>query len=584
MAVTKTYYVGIQGSAKRLNALAGLWIDISLNTALNVTETLLDVETSTNNPDKVFVVGGGNGTTNFGIYVSSNAGATWQVPTGTYTLPFGAGSFSWNEVTVVNPSTIFVAGNSGYVAFSTDGGLSFNLCTALPLLINRGGFTPVAQNVLSIHFISPLIGIVGAGEYVLSTIDGGISWNVLNGGVVLTDTGIPSGMISGIHLSATGQTIVVLGDHGIFYSTNSGASFTIVHNYLIREGKHLTWLNDTELWGFGLHSSRLRSVDGGATWSTLSATTPGMPNNFAGHFYSSTKGFYSDVLGFFPKDIIATTNGGISGIISDTASAAVSAIWTHLIYECYRLIDCQNPQNQLTGIITDLSAVVGQIIQITGNPTCWQVSRIDDNCPNQIEIGLFTIYTDCIDCLPKCYILSDCLAVDVDIITDSDLSSYVGQVIQINNCDTCWLVTATSNCTGAISVIVKDSFATCQECGPQPIPIPDIVLKQRSIKPGFNTVACPPEFVESVNCNYAKQVYNVVKALRYGIASCCADELQKWTIEKELLELNALKDPDVCKLFISPCCAPCNVIVTFNVFNPVSCPAPTNASVIFTII
>ena len=47
-----------------------------------------------------------------------------------------------------------------------------------------------------------------------------------------------------------------------------------------------------------------------------------------------------------------------------------------------------------------------------------------------------------------------------------------------------------------------------------------------------------------ITCNFADVMYNIVLEKRYGITTCCPEEIQKWMIKKELIDLQALKDPD----------------------------------------
>jgi hypothetical protein len=39
-------------------------------------------------------------------------------------------------------------------------------------------------------------------------------------------------------------------------------------------------------------------------------------------------------------------------------------------------------------------------------------------------------------------------------------------------------------------------------------------------------------------------MYNIVLEKRYGITNCCPEEVHKWMVKKELIDLQALKDPD----------------------------------------
>ena len=52
------------------------------------------------------------------------------------------------------------------------------------------------------------------------------------------------------------------------------------------------------------------------------------------------------------------------------------------------------------------------------------------------------------------------------------------------------------------------------------------------------------EYQEKVNCNFAESVYIMMATRRYGLKFCCDIDLQRWSIKKELLELNDIKDAE----------------------------------------
>ena len=48
-------------------------------------------------------------------------------------------------------------------------------------------------------------------------------------------------------------------------------------------------------------------------------------------------------------------------------------------------------------------------------------------------------------------------------------------------------------------------------------------------------------------------MYKKALELRYGISNCCPEEDEKWLIKKELIELQALTDPDYPCNHLSDC-------------------------------
>jgi hypothetical protein len=194
-------------------------------------------------------------------------------------------------------------------------------------------------------------------------------------------------------------------------------------------------------------------------------------------------------------------------------------------------------------------------------------------------------FATCILCKPVCYLLVNCKDPNDIKIVSTDLSLYVGQVIYIKGCPgVCWLVNISSDCTGAIDVVFQQSFADCETCSPTPIP-PPLELRPRSIKPGYTTPGCDPEYTENVNCRFAGAVYDEMTIKRYGITMCCNDPIEKWDIKKQLLDLRAIYDPELCKCAFDKCCAPCAVVAELIVYYPVipTCPAPTNVVAVLVI-
>lgn len=364
MSITRTYTVGAAAGVHRLDNLTGLWTNVSITGSfpLASTFTLTDVETDPTNPDKVFVVGAGNAPDAlYGIYVSLDAGANWFIPGGTYQTNLDVGNtLNWNEVFVLDSSNIMVAGRNGYVAFSTDGGLTFNLSTQIAAQIPCPACPPIIPNVFSLHFISPTVGVVGLLHWTALTINGGLTWSILNSGTVIT--GLPSGIMDtavGIHLSSDQQVINALAQNAIYRSIDGGTTWNEVYTFTNNSGRHLTWINDQELWGFGNGGERTNSIDGGATWNIINAWSPAGPGQFAGHFYAGQNGFYSENF-----DILSTNNGSLSGIVSENAGFRIFAVWTGYVNTvCYELLACEQGISSIL-VDNDLSNYIGQTIQV----------------------------------------------------------------------------------------------------------------------------------------------------------------------------------------------------------------------------
>lgn len=251
---------------------------------------------------------------------------------------------------------------------------------------------------------------------------------------------------------------------------------------------------------------------------------------------------------------------------------------------CYILTNCAAP-SQIISTSTNLSPYVGSVVQIAGYPnTCWTVST-SSACKTLTPVQVTNTFVDCTSCLCLVYLLTDCSGINPPIITKTNLSAYVGQVVQIKSCaDVCWQVSCSSTDTGAVDVVFIKSFDTCILCNPPiPTPTPEL-LHQRKVRPGYNTPGCSPEYTEKINCKFSEQVFNQIKSRRYGIKTCCEDDLQRYYIKKQMLDLRAIWDPTLC-VTCSPisCCTPCPVVVPIPPI-PLICPLPTNVVVTINII
>ncbi len=550
MPITRTYAVGDNKSVVRLDNLTGPWNDVSI-LSYDI-GTLFDVETDPLNSDIVFVVGQGDGTTNYGIYSSSDAGATWNVPAGTY-----QSVSTFNEVQVLDSNTVYAVGQYGYLAKSTDAGATFNLSTQIPSVVPCIGCNPQIEDAYSLHFISDQIGVVGLETHVFKTIDAGVTWTVLNSGNPIYYNPLGINQINGIHISADEQTIVLTCRDGIYLSTDAGATFTVAAS-LNSLGTHLTWVDDSNLLAFGLSSQILKTTDGGLTWTTLSALFPSVQNNYsAGHLYTLQNGFYG---GF--RYIYNTNDGAVSATVSlapPTNNYVFYAVWTgYFPPVCYLLSDCKGEKEPKILKWDILADFVGSVIQVTDlyGTTCWQVTEAESCEGATIITGQHTIveYQNCIFCdPPMCYELVFCDNSQQPIIIGGqfiDLSGSVGQVIKI--CDTqtnnCYCVTVNEigPCTNGgdlpAGYIIEEGacFLNCADCNPPVIPTG---LKTRSVKPGYDTPGCHPEYTEKVSCTFAEQVFDEVAVLRYGIKICCDHDIDKWDLKKSILDLKAIYDP-----------------------------------------
>lgn len=427
----KTYSVGTGGVVRRLDNLSGPWINVSPSLTIpNISNyDLYDVETDPNDGNKVFVVGvGSTSASAFGVYVSFDGGITWIIPGGNYQSAHGASNrLVWNEVSVVDSNTIAICGNEGYVAISNDGGLTFNQMTRISV-----NDDPSVLDVLSIHFVTPTIGVVAIRRWVLKTFNAGATWQVMNGGFPITGTpNFQNGW--GIHLSQDFLTLTVLSETAIFRSTNGGNTFTNVHTWPF-PGLHLTWTDDQNLWAFGVNNQKIRSTNGGLTWSVITAYSPSSPNHRAGHFYQIDNGFYSG-----DSVVYSTYDGAVTGVVSDNfPSKEVNAIWTWFDPSiCYRLIPCEEGVEDII-VTNDLSASVGKVIEVC--PSDLPPPRgTSGSGSNGIPFDQVPPSEEPVLLVAPQFELIDCCGIQPTIIVANNLFPYVNGIVYIPVLgNTCW--------------------------------------------------------------------------------------------------------------------------------------------------
>jgi hypothetical protein len=83
---------------------------------------------------------------------------------------------------------------------------------------------------------------------------------------------------------------------------------------------------------------------------------------------------------------------------------------------------------------------------------------------------------------------------------------------------------------------------------------PVVPFPKRKVKPGYSTPSCDIEKYEKITCKSSEIYYKQVMRRRYGISNCCPEEEEKWLIKKELIDLDALRDPDYICTPVTSCC------------------------------
>jgi hypothetical protein len=229
----------------------------------------------------------------------------------------------------------------------------------------------------------------------------------------------------------------------------------------------------------------------------------------------------------------------------------------------YRLQDCFDQTNVIY-TTTDLSLYLNEVIKIKGCDNCWQVT----------ETRTFTtlenveVVQDFLTC-EDCYVDAPCICTKITNLTlTTQTISYID--CEDNEVDLTLSVNETSDKICAKRWILpnlptgqflyQETFGECQQgvC-PQPV-----FKNNRTVRPGYNTPICTPAKYDEITCKFADILYKIALEKRYGITNCCPEDDDKWLIKKELIDLQALKDPNYdCKECTCGCnpvnaCSTCN--------------------------
>jgi hypothetical protein len=136
--------------------------------------------------------------------------------------------------------------------------------------------------------------------------------------------------------------------------------------------------------------------------------------------------------------------------------------------QCFELIDCDGILDPIYSTAQSLSpyAILGQVVQIEGYDNCWIVDSVVD-CDCAIDVVVLQAYNTCQECNPAPnYLLKNCDDLNTIIYTSSDLSNYVGQVINVEtDCPGCWIVEEYPNpIPSDVPVDVQNAFEDCEAC------------------------------------------------------------------------------------------------------------------------
>lgn len=162
--------------------------------------------------------------------------------------------------------------------------------------------------------------------------------------------------------------------------------------------------------------------------------------------------------------------------VTDTVSCdcAINVVVLQAFADCatcdpapnYTLTNCDD-LSTVVYTSSDLSAYVGQVVERDPDcPGCWIVAEYNLPIPSNTPVTITQAYDDCEACKATYYLLEDCYGLEPDIITSTDLSEYLDQVIKLEWCPTtCWTVSLSESSANAGNLgDISGAFSSCEQC------------------------------------------------------------------------------------------------------------------------
>lgn len=322
MSLIKAYYIS------RASGEAGYSYDGNDFTPIAAVPPEMDggngcVGVDPNNGNKVFFATTGSGVSGPIIRVSDDNGNTLQIPGGDwYTFDIVINSGVGARIIVLDSNISYIYGTAGLYK-SIDGGLNYNIVNTdfASLYSSSIGFVKMHMSDEQ----NGLLGISNPGitpaPYVklFRTSDGGVSWTLITG----FDSLISQDQICGVHLSADGTKMIVVGKEKIYRSTDSGSTWSVVLGFSSINtaiyGAAFDPINDQVMYALGGNNSVYKTSDSGASW-TLQSSDSSLNDSYLFSFYSEQEGFTSrNIAG--QDALLRTFDSGVTWTQVDTTSS-----------------------------------------------------------------------------------------------------------------------------------------------------------------------------------------------------------------------------------------------------------------------
>jgi hypothetical protein len=223
----------------------------------------------------------------------------------------------------------------------------------------------------------------------------------------------------------------------------------------------------------------------------------------------------------------------------------------------YKLVDCLNPTVNIVYTYSDLSDYLGMTIKIKGCDSCFTVLEETREPVNPGIVEVTETFETCPECAPP----PPCLCSRR---TNYSTTAKEYQYIDCNGNESAVITLQPNESTGKLCVgewrVFYPETDNLEVFGNCLLPstfnwVCPITTPVKKVKPGYSTPSCDIEKYEKITCKSSEIYYKQVMRRRYGISNCCPEEEEKWLVKKELIDLDALRDPDYICTPVTTCCS-----------------------------
>jgi hypothetical protein len=130
----------------------------------------------------------------------------------------------------------------------------------------------------------------------------------------------------------------------------------------------------------------------------------------------------------------------------------------------FALDPCDSEDGDTRYVTNDLSKKLDKVLLVDDICYTVRVPGADEiKCIEPVCIEIQEEYDDCERC-KGCWLLTPCIEGEAEIKTNTDLASYEGGVVKLDD-GKCYVVSLAQNCLDAVPVTVEESFDDCTRCG-----------------------------------------------------------------------------------------------------------------------